>query len=704
MTEKKINSPDLENEANKDQASVKERSFEPVSVEEFSRLITNLTAEDESLRQKAEDALTEALNLGLSDFAVFDRLISKIIADKREGQFFAFADASARIDSPYLSIINGLKKAINEGNFEGKSKRRRRGKLENQSAPALEKLPFKSMVENLSNFCLAAANIENGQQQTAAVQLYESLTIDNSNPEFNIHDAVQFVSKYHPDQDLRDQAFYAGETLVSLETLVGEDASSEAAMEKMKRLFTEDQGQYQKMVSTMAYSQTKTSILRVVFERFVEANDDYQSFLEQVNNAGVLSRKVMGDRKLPAFNERLDPFGDLANACLALTLKFELKNIREGGDFDGVVLPADRMGAILLTWKNDITREEVQPYIDGEKKSVELADKVRHASYELPKMLELSNEPLRVSELAAVLAFLRPEEELDQKSDLEEFKKEAQGGMYPISRRGVSIRLSERQGNEDLLLKTGLSKITFKRFAGPNELEVRLRFGKRNFGFRIDESLESKGLEELPAAEKAWLERVVYQYLIALKNRDLHQVEKLATESQLEEAVEDGSSEEVVAEKQERKEITKASHLYVLPYSHRPHGWDDPNSEINLEVKKEIGFSLFELNQHFVLAQQDKNYLDQLDNESLRQIILSSLKRLEGKVEPANWKKERVEEIKGTIKSAFLGEKPERKVDLSEMDNVALIGFKHEPENPVGQPIQLKLPSASLDLFITETE
>ena len=58
-----------------------------------------------------------------------------------------------------------------------------------------------------------------------------------------------------------------------------------------------------------------------------------------------------------------------------------------------------------------------------------------------------------------MLAFLCPEQELDQSSALEEMKKEAQGGMYPISRRGVSIRLSERQGKESYYSKLDLIRL-----------------------------------------------------------------------------------------------------------------------------------------------------------------------------------------------------------------------------------------------------
>ena len=706
MTENKINPPDLEKEAQKDALLTVERSFEPVSVEKFSRLIANLTAEDEVLRQRSSRDLTEAINLGLGDFAIFDRLIDKIIADKNEGKIRAFADASARILSPYPAVINALKRTIRNVDLESKPARRRHKKLEEQATPPLENLPFKSIITNLANFCLAAANIENGQQQSKAVQLYEELTIDNPNQGFNVQDILQFVLQYHDNEELRNQAFYISETLVSLETLVSDEAQDKtASLEKMRKLFSEDQGEYKKMVKTMAHHQTKSSILQVVFDHFSEFNDDHESFTSQINNAGSLSRQVMLNGNLPAFNERADNFGDpLANACVALTFKFELRNLKEEAEFDGVVIPADRMGSILLTWKNDITRSDVKPYLNGELSREMFAEKVRHASYELVKLLELSKEPLRVSELAAILAFFCPEQELDQSSDLEEMKKEAQGGMYPISRRGVSIRLSERQGNESYLLETGLNKITFKRFSGPNEIEVRLRFAKRNFSFKIDESLESEDLAELPEAERAWLERVVYKYLIALKNRDLHQVEKLATNNQSEIVIEDDAVSYGQSEKQKKEEATRASHLYVLPYSFQPKDWDDPDSMINNEVKTEIGFSLLELNQHFVLAQKDSQYLDQLENESLRQIILSSLKRLKDKKEPANWKQDRVEQIMTVIQIAFLGKSLESNPDLSEMDNVALIGFKHEPENPIGQPVQLKLPSASLDLFIAETD
>ena len=44
------------------------------------------------------------------------------------------------------------------------------------------------------------------------------------------------------------------------------------------------------------------------------------------------------------------------------------------------------MGSILLTWKNDITRSDVQPYLNGESSREMFSEKVRHASYELPKL------------------------------------------------------------------------------------------------------------------------------------------------------------------------------------------------------------------------------------------------------------------------------------------------------------------------------
>ena len=91
----------------------------------------------------------------------------------------------------------------------------------------------------------------------------------------------------------------------------------------------------------MAHHQTKSSILQVVFDRFSEFNDNHESFTNQINNAGALSRQVMTNGSLPAFNERADNFGDpLANACVSLTFKFELRNLREEARFDGVVIPA----------------------------------------------------------------------------------------------------------------------------------------------------------------------------------------------------------------------------------------------------------------------------------------------------------------------------------------------------------------------------
>ena len=120
--------------------------------------------------------------------------------------------------------------------------------------------------------------------------------------------------------------------------------------------------------------------------------------------------------------------------------------------------------------------------------------------------------------------------------------------------------------------------------------------------------MESKDLAELPEVERVWLERVVYKYLIALKNRDCIRVEKLATNNQLEVVAEEDAVSDGQLEKQKKEEATRASHLYVLPYSFQPKDWDDPDSMKNNEVKKEIGFSLLELNQHFVLAQKDSQY------------------------------------------------------------------------------------------------
>lgn len=669
--------------------SDQERS-EFVTLEGYRFLLAGLTG---GLAEKYQQALHLAINMGLADFAGFNRLSEQLNQELAKNP--QLSGPVLLKSAEFAPKINGVRGAINNPQL---AKGGRRGqKLEAQAVPSMESLPFAEMVANQYRFVLAMLQDQEQQQQLEAFEIFENSSINSLLDDFNVHDVVLFAQRFHPDSLVRQQALYVLEAITAAQAYIAEQVKTDRSENgRIKQLLINPQ--YQEKFAGLGKSRYRGdlhgAIMEAIFDHpTTQSNDAY--FVDVMKVAGLRSER--GLRSAPAFHERADRLADpLASEALALVMKGELKGFRDHHDYDGFVLPysANVHGEnVLMTWHKNITRDML-----GDLKSGDLS----HVKVDLPKLLSLSNEALRPTELAAVLAFLRPEVALGNELSLAELKNQARGGMFPISKRGISVRLDGRQEGDQLLTQMGLSKISFKRLAGPQTLSVSLKFGRRDFTFTINDNMEAPELAAMAPAEKDWLERVVFAYLVAVKNRDLYQQEVLKGDVADVEGIEEADLPPEQSE--QRRGTSRSSHLYVLPYSHQPKDWDDANSEINLDVKSELGYSLYELNQHFVLAQENLAYLDTLNDETLKRIIVSALKRLEGKMEPENWRSERVQEIGQKIQAALLGKNPDENVGSKalELENVALIGFKHEPEDPVGEPLQMRLATVAKQLFALE--
>ena len=457
------------------------------------------------------------------------------------------------------------------------------------------------------------------------------------------------------------------------------------------------------------YSQAKAAILSIVLDLSGDKDSD-ENFFRNVHQLGEVKNKIIKAKSKPlALLHRPDDFSHapLADKALKLGLDLQLDIIKAYGGYDGFVFPSHTVNFppenILLVWEKYITKDQVDSSDINPQYFIDL----------LPHIAILSNEDLRNSEVAALLAFLRPDEELDQAMSLEDLKNEARGGMYPLSKRGVTIVIDSNNGKDALISKTGLERITFKRNKKNRTIQVIARFGHRDFIFSINEDMSIPKLkppteeeiknnsqrESLASAESEWLQRVIFSYLVAIKNRDIYQCTKIDGDEIKNETLRLAAVE---GSQESRTTSTRGSHLYVLPYSQQPQGWDDSKSEINKEVENEIGYSLRELNFHFTQAQKDTEYLNGVTDESLKRIVISSLKRLEGKEDPENFSEGRSEAIKKRITEVFLGESDQ--IDIQGVERLAMIGYRHEPEDPAGPPLILRFSFVSENLFANQDQ
>lgn len=671
--------------------------------EEFAFLVAGL---DSRQKDKYKQLLTLATNTGISDFQSLNNLWSKFLQEN-EGKLKSFEQNTdvlpALQENHVRPRINGARRAINQGEFGPKSEgaRRKRKPTPEQPIPEIDKLPFKEIVDNLYQLSLAALRCEDKQKQLVVLETFEDSSFDKQYEGYDLFDVLKFAHLYHPDVQVRRQAQYVLETFTALGAYVAEDIRGRYTDDgeiEIVHLSPRREASKSQLQDNVRKSVAKGAILETVFDRHITLADD-RTFNREIKSVGFNSLTKMNEvgLNLPAFHERPESFtyDPLANEVVKFIMEQELLLLKKEGNFGGLVLPSrfttNNPENILLTWRGNITRDHLK------KMDPSMLLKL---NVDMPNLLNVSNKPLEIVDLAAVLAFLRPELDLDESIPLEELKDQARGGMFPISKRGVRINLDKSQDQDKYLTEFGLKQITFKRTGGPNNLEVTLQLGKRTFSFEINEQMETPALAGLASAERNWLERIVFSYLLAVKNRDLYQSTNLAPTAEKNEGNQNQETEEERVNGQKRQEASNSSHLYVLPYSHQPKDWDDPYSSINQEVKEEFGYSLLELNLHFSLAQQDPKYLETLEDKTLRRIVLASLKRLEDKDNPENWKLARVQNIKAKIREAMLGAgMAEEQIGEAETENIALVGFMHEPSNPVGPPLQVKINGVSSQLF-----
>ena len=680
---------------------------------EFSFLIAGL---DSRLSNKYQHALTLATNVGMSNFQVFDRIWERFLQE-HGNQLKSFSQSIDVLpllkEEQVQSRINGARGAINQQRFNSTTEtgqKRRRTKTPEQAIPEIDQLPFKKIIANLYQLSLAALQCRDNQKQMITLEIFENLSFDKMDNSYDLFDVLKFSHIHHPDHQVRKQAQYILETFTALGAYIAEDGIAkidnsgkiETVYLNPRREVSESQLQI-----NVKKSVAKGAILEATFNHPPFLEDD-QLFDQNIKSVGFNSLTKMAKEKdaPPAFHERPDSFtyDPLADELIRFTMEQNLASLKKEGNFGGFVLPSRttrNQENILLTWSGDITRNDLNKLDQSS---------LLRLNVDLPNLLNISNQPLEVTDVAAILVFLRPELSLDETTPLAELKDQARGGMFPISKRGISVNLDQSQGQDKLLAKIGLNKITFQRTSGPHNFKVSLQLGKRTFNLEINEQMETPALAKLAPAEKTWIERVIFSYLLAVKNRDLYQTSTDLNKptAELPNSASFQSTEMNQLENHPRQEVSNSSHLYVLPYSHQPKDWDDPNSTINLEVKEEFGYSLLELNLHFAMAQQNLEYLDTLKDRTLRRIILSSLKRLEDKINPENWKFSRVQSINAQIREIMLGKKTEsnsinstneKETDNEELENIALIGFKHEPVDPAGPPLQIKLSEVSSQLF-----
>ncbi len=684
--------------------------------EEFSFLINGLGA-NPKLNDKYKNALTLAMNMGMTDFKIFSPTLKQFVQENgnklksfnTSEDIFPLLEESKIIPSRIRGTRRAIEQQANGLTSESNSKRRHEQSKSPESIPKIDQLPFKKIINNLHQLSLVALQCRNSLKQLVVLRIFEDLSIDKPKKDqqgeaiedyCDLFDVIKFTHIHHPDLQVRQQAQYVLETFTSLGAYVAEDMIGR----------TNDLGEVVEIISVNPNEETsqselqanvkksiiKVAILEKIFEQSSNTLSDDRKFDEILRFAGFNSRIEMAKKtdNLPVFCEKIENYASdpLANELIKFAMEKELDLLKKEGDFGGFVIPsqfAQNQENSLLTWRGNITRNDL--------------DKLDPASIlelkaNLPHLLNTSTKPLEIAEMAAIVTFLRPELDLDETTPLTELKDQARGGMFPISKRGISVKLDQSQGQDKLLAQIGLKQLTFRRTTSPHNLEVSLQLSKRAFVFEINEQMETPALFKLAPAERAWVERVVFSYLLAIKNRDLYQTSAVVSKQ----TSENQATETRQTEDHQRKEATNSSHLYVLPYSYQPKDWDDPNSFINLEVKEEFGYSLLELNLHFSLAQQNLKYLDDLKDRTLRRIILSSLKRLEDKTNPENWNESRVQTIKAQIKEIMLGTGNSTFLTNEKDDNpenIALIGFKHEPIDPAGPPLQIKLSEVSNRLF-----
>ena len=685
------------------------------TAEEYQYLVRGLSSE---LSDKYKEAIGLAFNQGIEDFNVITPVLQKLM-DKNQEQFRNYdneIDFSVLIttDPEMLAKINGARRAIKSGAERVRRGKRNRRAPTEEEAPELSQLPFQEILNNAYNYALAILSIPDKEVQIAALNIFEELTIDKIDNSPNPFDVLIFIERFHPEIDSRSKSQQTTIAFESIGAYISRDlfARVDDAGQIISAAINPDRPYLQPFLpANHQMMKARIAILRAIFDQ-VKPETTANVFSRNLDSQpGLITRKALLENTSappPIFCERPDSFIDqpLADRIIALCLNGELEILRSNGKHDGFVVPSAKSGSgenVLLTWENGITRSQI-PKNDNHASAIES---------HLPQLATLFKENLRVSEIAVLLAFLRPKIELDSVTSLNELKDEARGGMYPISKRGVTIQLDSSNKKDALLLKTGLSQITFKRIANNRSLKTIVRFGRRDLMFTIDEDMNAPELENLAVAEKEWLQRVIFSYLVAIKNRDIYQHKPMAPNEQtngdedLTTLTQPGKTKEAP----KGHEGSSGSYLFVLPYSHRPKEWDDPYSAINLEVREEVGYSLLELNLHFALAQKDTGYLQAFQDETLKRILVSSLKRLEGKNFPENWSSTRAEEIRQKINAFMLGETAEStfknpipdiiisEFSVQDPEKLAMIGFRHEPEDPAGPPLRLKFATVSENLF-----
>lgn len=644
--------------------------------DEFAFLIAGLNSEK---KEKYKHLLTLATNTGIEDFEPLNIFWTKFseqnIAQLQLSRNKAIVSSLLK-ESSAQSRINATRHTINHREKEQKNERNRRKKqiTSEQPIPGIDKLPFKEIVTNLYELSLATLRCQHQQNQSIVLEIFKNSSFDKQYAGYNLFDLLKFTHLHHPDLQVRYQAQYVLEAFTALITYIP----------TKQTIQTKSPNNHESVI--------KGVILETIFDSHQTLPDD-EKFAREIKSVGLNSMLAVMTGNVPAFHERPESFADqpLANEVIKFILEQKLLILKDK-NVGGFVLPSgfasDHPENILITWRPNITHRNLV-HIDRSMLSKLKTD--------MPHLLEVSDKPLEVVDMAAILAFLRPELDLNETITLKELKDQARGGMFPISKRGIQIDINEAKDKDQYLTKFGLQQITFKRSSDKNNLKVTLKLGTRTFSFEINENMETPALANLAEDERNWLERIVFSYLFAVKNRDLYQSANIV-------APRDNHDQKITtdsADGEKRREASSGPHLYVLPYSYNPQDWADPNSVINQEVKEEFGYSLLELNLCFIQAQLHPEYLETLKDITLKRIIFSALKRLENKHMPENWTFQRAAKINNKIREAMLGAgiKEEQIKQIDAADNIALIGFKHEQSEPTEEPLKITLNGISNQLF-----
>lgn len=196
-----------------------------------------------------------------------------------------------------------------------------------------------------------------------------------------------------------------------------------------------------------------------------------------------------------------------------------------------------------------------------------------------------------------------------------ELQDEARVGFYPITERGEWYKFRANAPMEAALVKLGFTGIFFQ-FLPNQQLPLKIQFllgEKQTFTFFADSELRTTSLPESFSSVESQVLQIVFSVLKKIRNRDNYHMVTQQTGS---------------AASAKKSNTVQGTHLRLLPGGAPGRDWQQSDSAINERMRRLYGYSLQELNLHFVLAQVlGESYLADIHQQGLRNLLLRALER-----------------------------------------------------------------------------